>query len=97
MVDVDEEPRLQEVVDGCGQRARSAADLDPAAARFLPGPRIPDEAMPAVLAAVLPRAVAGAERDPAPDSETVLRPVVGSREANLAHPTPVERDEHPAC
>src|SRR3954453_16363279 len=83
-------------MDGRWQRARSAADLDPAAARFRPDPRVPDEAMPAVLAAVLSRAVAGAERDPALDSETVLRPVVRRREANLSDPSPVEPDEHSA-
>src|SRR5439155_10508654 len=67
--DVDEEPRFEEVLEAHRQRLRAQADLRPAVARLLPDPFVPDEPVPAVLAAARPRAVAGAERDRAPDPE----------------------------
>src|SRR5439155_8396660 len=85
-VDVDEEPRLEEVMSGRGKRTPAAADLDPAAARLFPHPRVPDEPMPAVLAAVRARSVTRPEGDPTPHAEAAPRPVVGGREANLADP-----------
>src|SRR5205823_14612211 len=96
VVDVDEEPRLEEVVDSRGQRARSAADFDPAATWFLPKGEVPHEAVPEVKAWMPHRPVTRPERDSAPDTEAVLRSVVRSRETNLADLTPVEPDEHSA-
>src|SRR5256714_862492 len=90
--DVDEEPGLQEVLDGDGQRLGATADFRPAGARFLSDPFVPDEPVPAVLAAARRGAVARAERDPAPDSEAALRPVVAGREPDRGHPAAVEGD-----
>src|SRR5207249_11957287 len=91
-VDVDEEPRLEEVTAGCWKRTRAAADLDPAAARLLPKGEVPHEAVPEVEAWIAHRPVTRPERDPAPDAEAALRPVVRSRETNRADPATVERD-----
>src|SRR5437764_5603159 len=89
---VDEEPGLEEVLDRDGQRLGATADLRPAAARFLSDPFVPDEPVPAVLAAARRGAVARAGRDPAPDAEAALRPVVAGREPDRGQPAAVEGD-----
>jgi len=94
---MDEEPRLEEVTGRRRKRTAAAADLDPAAARLFPQTQVPDEPVPAVLAASGARPVTRPERDPAPHAEAALRPVVRRRESNLADPAVVERDEHAAC
>jgi hypothetical protein len=69
VTDVDEEPRLQEVLRRCWQRVPSAADFHPAVARRLFDPRVPDKALPAVLTGFRRRLVAGAEWDPAAEAD----------------------------
>src|SRR5204863_1253287 len=87
---------LEEVVSGRGKGTRTATDLDPAAARLLPKGQVPHEAVPEMEARIPHGPVTRPERDSAPDTEAVLRPVVRSRETNLADLAPVEPDNHSA-
>src|SRR5207249_1420663 len=64
----------------------AAADLDPAAARFLPDPGVPEEAVPTASG-----------WDPAADAEAAVRPVIGTREHDAVDAASVERDIHPAA
>ena len=77
-LDVDEEPRLAEIVTGRRKGTWTTADFDPAAAGLLPKGEVPHEAVPEVEAWIPHRHVTRPERDSAPDTEAISRPVVRS-------------------
>src|SRR5437763_3822109 len=93
VTEVDEEPRLKEVLHGRAKRPSAETHFHPAPARVFPQPEVVEEAAPAVLARSRRSAVTRPERDPATDSEAASGAVVRSREADVAHPASVEREE----
>src|SRR5438046_1971500 len=93
MTEVDDEPRPQEVRPARPKRRPAADDLHPAPAGVCLQPQVVEEAVPAVLARVRRRTVTRAERNPAADSESALRPVVRRPEVDVADPASVEREK----
>src|SRR5437763_1094595 len=93
VTEVDEEPRLQEVLRGRAKRPSAETHFHPAPARVFPQPQVVEEAAPAVLARIRRGAVTRPERDPATDSEAALRAVVRRREIDVADPALVEREK----